>query len=129
MKTRCRLMPPVLKSQISRLIDLERCDCKSDDVAFFDLILKHAIVPQPFQRTSQEYAAKADTKSAKADRKPQRSSGDKTSAPRVTTPAVTPSDGKGGSAFFALCTTPPRDGCLVGKRPHWLNDCPAATEA
>ncbi|KAG3232179.1 hypothetical protein PI124_g22733 [Phytophthora idaei] len=51
MKARCRLLvenlqPPVLKAQITRLINLERRDCKSDDVTLFDLILEHAKVQQ-----------------------------------------------------------------------------------
>ncbi|GMF53672.1 unnamed protein product [Phytophthora fragariaefolia] len=49
-KARCRLLvdglqPPVLKDQITRLIDLEKRDCKSDDVDLFDLILEHAKSP------------------------------------------------------------------------------------
>eukprot|EP00644_Phytophthora_capsici_P010651 jgi/Phyca11/104401/e_gw1.9.865.1 len=63
MKARCRLLvenlqPPVLKAQITRLIDLERRDCKVDDVALFDLILEHAKVQQRFHRLSKEYAGK-----------------------------------------------------------------------
>ncbi|KAL4093277.1 hypothetical protein PRIC1_010711 [Phytophthora ramorum] len=62
MKARCRLLlenlqPPVLKAQIGRLIELERRDCKNDDVALFDLILEHAKVQQRFHRMSQDYAA------------------------------------------------------------------------
>ncbi|GMF24190.1 unnamed protein product [Phytophthora lilii] len=63
MKARCRLLvdnlqPPVLKAQITRLIDLERRDCKTDDVALFDLILEHAKVQQRFHRLSKEYSGK-----------------------------------------------------------------------
>ncbi|OWY96999.1 hypothetical protein PHMEG_00032580 [Phytophthora megakarya] len=77
LKARCRLLvknlqPPVLKAQISRLIDLERRDCKSDDVSLFDLILKHAKVQQRFHRMSQDYATRGDSRLAKSERKPQR---------------------------------------------------------
>jgi hypothetical protein len=55
LKARCRLLvdglqPPVLKAQITRLIDLERRECKSDDVASFDLILEDAKLQQWFHR-------------------------------------------------------------------------------
>ncbi|OWZ02003.1 hypothetical protein PHMEG_00026515, partial [Phytophthora megakarya] len=93
MKARCRLLvenlqPPVLKAQITRLIDLERRDCKSDDVALFDLILEHAKVQQRFHRMSQDYAAKGDAKGAKPDRKPQNMRAPKPS-PRADCPTAT----------------------------------------
>ncbi|EEY64875.1 uncharacterized protein PITG_16194 [Phytophthora infestans T30-4] len=77
MKACCRLVvenlqPPVLKAQIGRRIDLERRDCKSDDVALFDLILEHAKVQQRFHRISQDYAGKQDSKTIKPEKKPQR---------------------------------------------------------
>ncbi|GMF18629.1 unnamed protein product [Phytophthora fragariaefolia] len=126
LKARCRLLvdnlqPPVLKAQISRLIDLERRDCKSDDVALFDLILKHAIVQQRFHRMSQDHVARGDSKSAKPDQKPQRPapSAASTSSPRRTSqPARTQKQAR----------PPPHDGCLVCKGPHWLKDCPNATD-
>ncbi|POM74029.1 Hypothetical protein PHPALM_9063 [Phytophthora palmivora] len=79
MKARCRLLvenlqPPILKAHITRLIDLERRDCKSDDVALFDLILGHAKVQQRFLRMWQDYTAKGDSKAAKPDRKSQKTS-------------------------------------------------------
>ncbi|GMF56366.1 unnamed protein product [Phytophthora fragariaefolia] len=60
MKTRWRLLvenlqPPVLKAQITRLLDSERRDCKSDGVALFDLLLEHAKVQQRFHRMSPDY--------------------------------------------------------------------------
>ncbi|KAE9345509.1 hypothetical protein PF008_g8718 [Phytophthora fragariae] len=94
MKVRCRLFvenlqPPVLKAQISRLIELERRDCKSDDVALFDLILEHAKVQQRFHRMSQDMTAKRDVKTNKQVRQPQRSSdgGSRDGASRVSAPA------------------------------------------
>ncbi|EEY53510.1 uncharacterized protein PITG_07170 [Phytophthora infestans T30-4] len=85
-KARCRILvdnlqPSVLKAQITRLIDLERRDCRSDDVALFDLILEHAKVQQRFHRLSHDYAMKADTKVGRpAERKSQR--------PGTVTPAI-----------------------------------------
>ncbi|EGZ07151.1 hypothetical protein PHYSODRAFT_392166, partial [Phytophthora sojae] len=91
MKARCRLLvenlqPPVLKAQISQLIDLERRDCKSDGVALFDLILEHATVQQRFQRMSQGYAGREDSKSAKPEQKSQRVSTSKSGSTRSTAP-------------------------------------------
>ncbi|ETI37946.1 hypothetical protein F443_16205 [Phytophthora nicotianae P1569] len=45
----------LLKAQIGRLIDLERRDCKSDDVALYDLILEHAKVQQRKDTTTWRY--------------------------------------------------------------------------
>ncbi|KAE9045934.1 hypothetical protein PR003_g1250 [Phytophthora rubi] len=64
-KARCRLLvdnlqPPVLKSQISRLIDLER-RVKNDDVALFDLILEFTTTKQRFHQMSQYHAARGDS--------------------------------------------------------------------
>ncbi|ETM97673.1 hypothetical protein PPTG_24870 [Phytophthora nicotianae INRA-310] len=47
MKARCKLLmenlqPAVLREQIERLVDLERRDCRTGDVARFDLILENA---------------------------------------------------------------------------------------
>ncbi|KAG2785879.1 hypothetical protein PC116_g21533 [Phytophthora cactorum] len=55
MKARCRLLveilqPPVLKSQITRLIDLERRECKRRSLRF---------VQQRFHRLSKAYATKS----------------------------------------------------------------------
>ncbi|KAE8891500.1 hypothetical protein PF005_g23260 [Phytophthora fragariae] len=130
-KARCRILvenlqPSILKAQIDRLIELEWRDCKSDDVALFDLILEHAKIQQRFHRMSQDHAGKIDAKAVKANRKPPRTTGSKP-APRPTTPAPR-------APGAAAPTTPPpraplRNGCLVCKGAHWLNDCPTATEA
>ncbi|POM61663.1 hypothetical protein PHPALM_29289, partial [Phytophthora palmivora] len=135
MKARCRILvenlqPTILKAQIDRLIELERRDCKSDDVALFDLILEHAKVQQRFHRMSQDHAGKTDAKAAKTDRKPPRSTGDRTGskpAPRPATPA--PRAPGPAASTSPPPRAPPRDGCLVCKGAHWLNDCPTATEA
>ncbi|GMF29320.1 unnamed protein product [Phytophthora fragariaefolia] len=132
-KSRCRLLvenlqPPVLKAQISRLIGLERRDCKSNDVALFDLILEHAKVQQRFYRMSQDYATKTDAKSMKSDRKPQRATNDKSPAPRQAPPATTVLKPRGVSAGQPP-RLPPHDGGLVCKGPHWLKDCPTATDS
>ncbi|EEY67176.1 uncharacterized protein PITG_04117 [Phytophthora infestans T30-4] len=112
MKARCRLLvenlqPPVLKAQIGRLIDLERRDCKSDDVALFDLILEHVKIQQRFHPISQDYAGKQDSKTIKPEKKPRRGAPTKpTSAPSPAPTTTTTATGP--------CPTrsPPRDGCL-----------------
>ncbi|OWZ17327.1 hypothetical protein PHMEG_0008751 [Phytophthora megakarya] len=73
MEVRCRLFvenvqPSILKAQISRLLDLERRDCKSDDVTLFDLILQHVKVQQRFHPISHDYAAKTDIKPVTLER-------------------------------------------------------------
>ncbi|GMF18616.1 unnamed protein product [Phytophthora fragariaefolia] len=93
LKASCRLLvdnlqPPVLKAQISRLIDLERRDYKSDDIALFDLILEHVKAQQRFHRMSQDYATKGDSKLTKPERKPQRTDTSKGGPKRPTTPAA-----------------------------------------
>ncbi|KAG4039297.1 hypothetical protein PC123_g25147 [Phytophthora cactorum] len=110
MKARCHLLvenlqPPVLKAQIVRLIDLEKYKCKTDDVALYDLILEHAKVQQRFHRISQDYAVRGDSNTAPSP------------APAPSTQAPQPP------------RSPPHDGCLHCKRPHWLKDCPTATVA
>ncbi|KAE8997546.1 hypothetical protein PR002_g19001 [Phytophthora rubi] len=134
MKARCRLLvenlqPPVLKAQISRLIELERRDCKSDDVALFDLILEHAKVQQRFHGMSQDTTAKRDVKTNKQVRPPQRSSdgSSKDGASRVSAPA--PTAPRGAVATPRPPRLPPQDGCLVCKGAQWLKDCPTATNA
>eukprot|EP00644_Phytophthora_capsici_P006930 jgi/Phyca11/103330/e_gw1.8.310.1 len=82
MKARCKtlvdnLQPTIHKAQIDRLIELERRDCKADDVALFDLILEHAKVQQRFHRVSQDHTGKTDPKASKTDRKPPRTAGSK----------------------------------------------------
>ncbi|KAG3169912.1 hypothetical protein PI126_g2564 [Phytophthora idaei] len=133
MKARCRLLvenlqPPVLKAQISRLIDLERRDCKSDDVALFDLILEHAKVQQWFHKISSDYGTKTDDKSPGQSRKPQKpGGGSKAEPPRTTPPAAASSAST--SASTRPARLPPHDGCLFCKGSHWLADCPRATDA
>ncbi|EEY56390.1 uncharacterized protein PITG_09912 [Phytophthora infestans T30-4] len=100
MKARCRLLvenlqPPVLKAQIGRFIDLERRDCKSDDVALFNLIPELAKIQQRFHRISQDYAGKQDSKTIKPEKKPQRGAPTKPTsapspAPTTTTTATGP---------------------------------------
>ncbi|OWZ03892.1 LOW QUALITY PROTEIN: hypothetical protein PHMEG_00024301 [Phytophthora megakarya] len=134
MKARCRLLvenlhPPILKEQITRLIDLERRDCKSNDVALFDLILEHTKVQQRFHRISQYYATKGDSKWAKTERKLQKTSsanaGSKTGSARPTL-SVTPTSAPVRAP--RLPRPPPQDECLVCKGEHWLKDCPTATD-
>ncbi|EGZ14521.1 hypothetical protein PHYSODRAFT_332896 [Phytophthora sojae] len=135
MKARCHLLvenlqPPVVKAQITRLIDLERRDRKSDDVALFDLTLEHAKVQQRFHRMSQDYAAKGDSKAAKPDRKPQKTSLAGASA-KAESACPTPSAAQPPASARAPRPSrpPPQVGCLVCKGAHWLKDCPTTADA
>ncbi|KAG3066983.1 hypothetical protein PI124_g21710 [Phytophthora idaei] len=131
LKARCRLLvenlqPPVLKAQINRLIDLERRDCKSDDVVLFDLILEHAKVRQRFHRMSQDYAVKSDIKPGKSDRKSHKTGNAKPEPARAASPAAS------APAWTRTQRYPrplPQEACLVCKGAHWLKDCPTATSA
>ncbi|KAG2848100.1 hypothetical protein PC129_g20711 [Phytophthora cactorum] len=120
---------PVLKAQITRLIDLERPDSKSADVALFDLILEHAKVQQRFHRISETCVAKSETKLGKSDRKPQRATSDKQTVPRPAPPPVaTPPATRGASAAQSLRSSP-RDGYRMCKGAHWFKKCPLFTDA
>ncbi|POM77443.1 Hypothetical protein PHPALM_5172 [Phytophthora palmivora] len=125
LKARCRLLvdglqPPVLKAQITRLIDLEKRNCKSDDLALFDLILEHAKVQQRFHRMSQDYAKRGDSKSE------QNHCAENTAKPppaeptRSSPPAASPPPAPIRTARPSR--PPPQDRCLVCKGPHWLKD-------
>ncbi|GMF38278.1 unnamed protein product [Phytophthora fragariaefolia] len=128
MKKRCRLLvetlqPALLQDQIQRLIEFERRDCRTDDVALFDLILEHAKAQQRFFNQSKDSAATAKAKggtpaTAKPPAaKPNKEATTKASAGRPQ--PVTPRAPK--------TATPPTEGCLFCKGPHWLRECPTAT--
>ncbi|ETL93852.1 hypothetical protein L917_08084 [Phytophthora nicotianae] len=128
MKARRRLLvenmqPPVLNSQISRLIDLERRDCKSNDVALFELILEHAKVQQRFHRMSQDYAAKSDSKSVKSEKKQ-----GETGKPAATASPTSNIGAARSSTTARPSRSPPQESCLACKGPHWLKNCPSATD-
>ncbi|ETM39504.1 hypothetical protein L914_14354 [Phytophthora nicotianae] len=115
MKARCAILveniqPAMLKEQIERLIKYERRECKTDDAALFDLILEHARVQQRFHVQSVERVVPQAR-----GQQPQQQG--KRSAKSVK---ATPTAEK-------KARTPPRDGCLVGKGAHWLDECPTAT--
>ncbi|KAE8912320.1 hypothetical protein PF003_g3776 [Phytophthora fragariae] len=101
----------MLREQIERLIKYERRDCKTNDATLFDLILEHARVQQRFhsqagERTTPQPRAQA----------PQQQ-------PKRTQKSAKPSHPAGVKKVRA----PPRDGCLVCRGPHWLDECPTAT--
>ncbi|GMF18864.1 unnamed protein product [Phytophthora fragariaefolia] len=77
---------------------------------------------------SQAYATKTDAKSMKSGRKPQGATNDESPTPRKAPPATTVLKPSGVSAGRPP-RLPPHDGCLVCKGPHWLMDCPTATDA
>ncbi|ETO75344.1 hypothetical protein F444_09035, partial [Phytophthora nicotianae P1976] len=115
MKARCAILveniqPAMLKEQIERLIKYERRECKTDDAALFDLILEHARVQQRFHVQSVERVVPQAR-----GQQPQQQG--KRSAKSVK---ATPTAEK-------KARTPPRDGCLVCKGAHWLDECPTAT--
>uniref|UniRef100_H3H7X8 RNA-directed DNA polymerase n=1 Tax=Phytophthora ramorum TaxID=164328 RepID=H3H7X8_PHYRM len=116
MKARCSILveniqPTMLREQIERLIKYERRDCKTNDATLFDLILKHARVQQRFhsqagERTTPQSRAQAPQQQSKRMQK-----------------SAKPSHPAG----VKKVRTPPRNGCLVCRGPHWLDECPTAT--
>uniref|UniRef100_H3H259 RNA-directed DNA polymerase n=1 Tax=Phytophthora ramorum TaxID=164328 RepID=H3H259_PHYRM len=116
MKARCSILveniqPTMLREQIERLIKYERRDCKTNDATLFDLILKHARVQQRFhsqagERTTPQSRAQAPQQQSKRTQK-----------------SAKPSHPAG----VKKVRTPPRNGCLVCRGPHWLDECPTAT--
>ncbi|GMF47322.1 unnamed protein product [Phytophthora fragariaefolia] len=118
----------VLKAQISRRIDLESQECKSDNVALFDMILEQVKARQRFHRMSQDYAARGDSK---LERKPQRADTSKVGPTLPTTPAalspLAPSRPPQLPRASQAARSPPHDGGLVCNGPHWLRDCSVAT--
>ncbi|OWZ14126.1 hypothetical protein PHMEG_00012437 [Phytophthora megakarya] len=132
MKARCRLLidnlqPLVLKEQIQRLVELERRDCKTDDVALFNLILEHAKAQQRFHRMSKETGA------ARGSQR-QSSSGQKQSTlvAKNVKGGGQPDGKSGGDRNKATpkptkSSQPPSDGCLVCHGSHWMRECPTAT--
>ncbi|EEY59598.1 uncharacterized protein PITG_12173 [Phytophthora infestans T30-4] len=137
MKARCRLLienlqPAILKEHIQRLVELERRDCKTDDVALFNLILEHAKAQQRFHRLTKESGS-----SRSSQRQPV-SSTTGASGPKLSTKAgkdgrrrdITASTERSkGSPKPAKAATPPVDGCLVCHGPHWMRAYPTATAA
>lgn len=137
MKARCRLLiknlqPAVLKEQIQRLVELERRDCKTDDVALFNLILEHAKAQQRFHRLTKESG------SSRSSQRQPASSTTGASGPKLSTKAgkdgrrrdITASTERSkGSPKPAKAATPPVDGCLVCHGPHWMREYPTATAA
>ncbi|KAF1323287.1 hypothetical protein FI667_g4734, partial [Globisporangium splendens] len=118
MKARCTLLienvqPAMLREQIERLIKFERRSCKTDDAALFDLILEHAKVQQRFHTQTMERASPAPPVRPHIHQVKK--------APHAARPVA-----HAGGKKIRL---PPRDGCLVCKGQHWLDECPTATQA
>ncbi|POM61981.1 hypothetical protein PHPALM_28920, partial [Phytophthora palmivora] len=128
MKQRCRLLvenlpPALLQDQIQRLIEFERRDCRTDDVALFDLILEHAKAQQRFFNQSKDSAATAKAKGGTpVTAKPPAAKLNKEAAakPSVNKPQPV-------STRALKTATPPTEGCLFCKGPHWPRECPTAT--
>ncbi|KAL3673108.1 hypothetical protein V7S43_002403 [Phytophthora oleae] len=119
MKKRCRLLvktlqPVLLQDQIQRLIEFQRRDYCTDDVALFDLILEHAKAQQRFFNQSKD-SATATTKQPTA--RPSKEVTTRISSGRSQ--PVTPRAPK--------AATPPTEGCLFCKGLHWLRECPTAS--
>ncbi|OWZ18105.1 hypothetical protein PHMEG_0007860 [Phytophthora megakarya] len=121
MKARCRLLvdnpqPPVPKAQIGRLIELEQRNCKSDDVALFDLILEHAKVQQRFYRMSQVHAGMDDVEASKPERRPQKTHGANPGLPVTPSTTPTPSGNAAARTERQQTGAPPTDGGGTGPR-------------
>ncbi|OWY97270.1 hypothetical protein PHMEG_00032250, partial [Phytophthora megakarya] len=139
MKARCRLLienlqPVVLKEQIERLVELERRDCKTDDVALFNLILVHTKAQQRFHHLSKESgtarSSQRQSSAGAASTSGQKQGASSTKPPRVSEQQDTRpgSDRNKATSKSPKTTTPPIDGCLVCHGPHWMRECPTATE-
>ncbi|GMF46582.1 unnamed protein product [Phytophthora fragariaefolia] len=138
MKARCRLLienlqPAVLQEQIQRLVELERRECMTDDVALFNFILEHAKAQQRFHRMTKESG------SARSSQHQPSAGSAGASGQKQGLPCANPSRGAGrheakpsGERYKpapkpSRQATPPLDGCLVCHGPHRMCECPTAT--
>jgi hypothetical protein len=132
MKARCRLLVDNLQPAVpkERLVELECRNCKTDDVALFNLIIEHAKAQQRFHCMEKESGGAQHPPSAG-------STG--ASGQKQGLPAAKPSPGAGRQETKPISdrykpapkpsrqATPPVDGCLVCHDPHWMRECPTAT--
>ncbi|RAW39347.1 hypothetical protein PC110_g4422 [Phytophthora cactorum] len=100
-----------VQEQIQRLIDFERRDCRTDDVALYALILKHAKAQHRFFSQSKDSAATFKEKSGAA-----------------ATPATATTPKQAYLKSAKTSSGKQNKGCLFYKGPHWLRECPTATE-
>ncbi|ETI37940.1 hypothetical protein F443_16217, partial [Phytophthora nicotianae P1569] len=127
MKARCKLLmenlqPAVLREQIERLVDLERRDCRTDDVALFDLILEHAKAQHRYHQLNKENTPVAATS------RPAKNQVSKSQKQPATTTDRRTKPGAPAGTRPTKAAKPPVDGCLVCGGAHWLKECPTATE-
>ncbi|ETL85675.1 hypothetical protein L917_14829 [Phytophthora nicotianae] len=127
MKARCKLLMDnlqraVLREQIERLVDLDRRDCRTDDVALFDLILEHAKAQYRYHRLNKENAPAVATSRSAKNQVSQSQKQPATTTGRGTKPGALT------GTRPAKTAKPPVDGCLVCGGAHWLKECLTATE-
>lgn len=139
LKKRCRLLvenlqPMLLQDQVQRLIEFERRDFRTNDVAFYDLILEHTKAQQRFFSQSKDSAAAAKRK-AGVPALPAAAVAPKQPAPPPSSKQSKYTPGKRNSGGNRSTTVrvpkpyvPPAEGCLFCKGPHRLRECPTATE-
>ena len=126
-KTRIRidnLAPTMLKREIMCLVALEYCKAKADEVALYNLILERAREQQDYFLTTIEDKQKQTTQSkAPISRKSHTQyvkgsmNGDSRARPSKQHPPK------------PATSTPPRDGFLECKGPHWVSECPKSSNA
>lgn len=135
MKARGRLLienlqPVVLREQIERLVELERRECKVDDVALFELVLEHAKVQQRFHRLVQESTpARGATRTSAGGSSGGHDSKKSSGQSREQKNRPPPSGGHECKTRnkTAARVKPPTEGCLFCHGPHWLRECPTVT--
>ena len=117
MKTRCKLLvqgllPDMLRRDIERLLASTQRRLKTDDVGLFDLIVVQA------KQQEHYYLLSTETKPMSGRGKSDAKKPTKTDKPMRQAPQHV---GKRESS-------PPKDGCLVCGGPHWLKECPTASD-
>nr|CCA25706.1 conserved hypothetical protein [Albugo laibachii Nc14] len=118
-----KLPPILLKREIMRLVSLEYRKAKADEGALYNLILERAREHQHYflmtMRINQSRLHKARHLSV-ASLIPSMS---KLHERRFTRSTVKAAPTETGTS------TPPHDGCLVCKGPHWVSACPKSSNA
>nr|CCA28028.1 AlNc14C988G12698 [Albugo laibachii Nc14] len=114
----------MLKREIMCLVALEYCKAKADEVALYNLILERAREQQDYFLTTIEDKQKQTTQSkAPISRKSHTQyvkgsmNGDSRARPSKQHPPK------------PATSTPPRDGFLECKGPHWVSECPKSSNA
>ena len=121
MKARCKLLlqgvrPDMLRKEVERLVAVTHQHVKTDDRELFNLLVDRAIQQEHYHTMIKEATDHGSTKAQKGNKGPQQKEKSSSDTPVFNKPAP------------KAPTAPPHDGCLVCGGPHWLRECPTATE-